>query len=223
MDLGVCCECGRRLPVKEGDAGSSLSCSCGRKVVVPLLEEFQNRPLLLSAASVERRVQRLVAEGELPADDACARCGEVRATEVVETCLECEKSRTRTYGGFRFLIFPGFWVWWHEERRVEVRGRDTVVPVPLCLCRECGSRLGGPNRGASLAVVVSVLTVSALLTYFGVALGVGVGAAGLALWFWQKRRAWQRRQRELKSLLRHVPVYRQLLDKYPYATVLSSD
>src|SRR5437660_1576113 len=101
MGLGVCCECGQCLPVEESDAGSSLTCSCGRTVVVPLLEEFQVRPVLLSAASLQRRVQRLVAEGELPIVSACARCGDVRTAQVVRVDLVCEKFWTRSSGGPR--------------------------------------------------------------------------------------------------------------------------
>jgi hypothetical protein len=48
MALGVYCECGLCLPVVEDDAGSSLLCSCGRRVVVPLLDEFRDHPVLLS-------------------------------------------------------------------------------------------------------------------------------------------------------------------------------
>jgi hypothetical protein len=75
MTLGVSCECGKCLPVTENDAGSALTCSCGRRVIVPLLEEFRDCSLLLSSASLERRVERLIAAGVLPSTAACLQCG----------------------------------------------------------------------------------------------------------------------------------------------------
>jgi hypothetical protein len=37
---------------------------------------------------------------------------------------------------------------------------------------------------------------------------------------WHRRRAARRRQRRLKGLLGNVPVFRQLLEKYPHAAVV---
>src|SRR6516165_5965018 len=102
MALGVYCECGLCLPVVEEDTGSSLTCSCGRRVVVPLLEEFRDRPVLPSAATVERRVRRLIAEGMLPSNAVCLRCNNVKA-RVMNVDLECERYTARKRGGQRFL------------------------------------------------------------------------------------------------------------------------
>src|SRR5687767_5836821 len=98
MTLGVYCECGVCLPVAQDDAGSSRACACGRRVVVPLLDEFRDHPVLLSAATVERRVQRLIAAGVLPSTKYCLGCGSV-AAQVVNAALECERSTERTEGG----------------------------------------------------------------------------------------------------------------------------
>jgi hypothetical protein len=226
MDLGVYCECGRCLPVAEDDVGSSLTCPCGRRVIVPLLDEFRDRPFLLSAASLERRVQRMIAEGELPSTDGCIRCGEGRAAQEVNVTLECERYTARAHGGQRFLIFPSLWVgwlwvaWWREEEWVEIRGRDTDVPTPICLCAECRRQFRGPARPVSLLLAALLLAVSGLVGYFDVMAGVGLGAVGLVLLGWQRRRASNRRQRALKGLLRKVPVYRQVLENYPQAVVL---
>jgi hypothetical protein len=136
MELGVYCECGQCVPVLEGDAGSALTCSCGRRVVVPLLEEFRDQAVLLSAPTVERRVRRLIAEGALPDTDACLRCGDATA-EPVGIDLQCERYMAHTSGGQRFLIIPlvwGFlWATWREPERLEIRGRDTDVPAPVSL------------------------------------------------------------------------------------------
>jgi tetratricopeptide (TPR) repeat protein len=41
MEYQVACNCGNVLPVLEGMAGSSISCSCGRAVAVPRLSELR--------------------------------------------------------------------------------------------------------------------------------------------------------------------------------------
>lgn len=58
MELRVCCECNEWVPVAEGDAGSAVKCVCGRRVEVPLLEEFHERPDLISATTLEARILR---------------------------------------------------------------------------------------------------------------------------------------------------------------------
>src|SRR5262245_58680736 len=108
MDLRVYCECGRCLPVTEADAGSALNCTCGCRVVVPLLEEFRDRPHLLSATTIERRVQRLIAAGELPNTEGCIRCGEMKTVQVVNINLECERYTARVHGGMSLLFFLWF-------------------------------------------------------------------------------------------------------------------
>jgi hypothetical protein len=222
--LNVSCECGQRLPVKASEAGSELSCSCGRRVVVPLLEEFRDRPTLLSAATVERRVRRLIAEGELPPAGNCMRCGDVNTAEVVLINLECERYTARAHGGLRFLVLPFFsvlfWMWWREEERVEIRGRDTDVPAPVCLCETCRSCFRGGAGYAYLGLVALVVALAAVVGYLNLAAGVGVAVAGLlglALW---RRLAFWSRQRGLKGLLRQIPVYRQVLASYPKAVVV---
>src|SRR5262249_22005461 len=149
-------------------------------VVVPLLEEFRDRPVLLSASTIERRVRRLITKGELPATDACIKCGHLRTAEVVNTALECERYRTRVYGGgvgflFLILILPlwlfVFWVlvfWRKEEQRVEHYGRDTDVPAPVCLCTECHRRLGSTGRWKYVIAAGLFVAISVLVGYFHV-------------------------------------------------------
>src|SRR5688500_9241120 len=97
--LSVCCECGQWRPVEPRQADSAISCKCGRRVVVPSLDEFRERPDLLSATTVERRVPRLIAAGELPPPGGCARCGAVSETAVTPIRLECERYTARAGGG----------------------------------------------------------------------------------------------------------------------------
>jgi hypothetical protein len=223
MSLGVYCECGKTHPVADDDAGSTLVCSCGRRVVVPLLEEFRERPLLLSAATVERRVQRLIAAGELPDTDACLRCGDGRV-QVVNAELECERCKARRYGGRKFLIIPFLWGFyfrtWREEEGVEIQGRDTVVPAPVALCGACRDQLRAPRWSLYLLLAALLLAVSGVVGYFEIIWGVGTVAVGLALLALLRRFAWRGWQRALKAQLRKVPVYRQVLERYPWAVVV---
>src|SRR5207253_2316210 len=109
--------------------------------------------------------------------------------------------------------------WWEEER-VEIRGRDTDVAAPICLCAECCRQLRGPARSGSGFLAVALLAVSGLLAYFHLVSGVGLAVFGLALLVWWRRRVSRRRQRALKGLLRKVPAYRQILEQYPWAVVI---
>jgi hypothetical protein len=220
MDFGVYCECGQVVAVAEGDAGSARNCPCGRRVVVPLLDEFRDRPVLLSAATIERRVRRLIAAGELPLIDWCLNCGEVGTAGVVNLQLDCERASTRTSGGRRFLILPFFSLTWHEEVRVEIHGRDTLLEAPVALCQGCRPHLARPPAWRSFLVAAGLLVLSGFLAYCDVLIGVSVMTIGLALFAGQRYLAERRRQRGLKEMLRRVPAYRQILDRYRYAVVL---
>lgn len=218
MDFGVCCECGQCLPATEKDASTTLTCSCGRRVVVPAEEELQPGRVFLSAATLERRIQRLIAAGELPSSTACIGCGEEKMTDVVSVDLVCERYRARTSGGFRFLVFPWFVVWWNEPRRQEIHGRDTDIRVPVCLCPECSQRLRGPRRWAYLALAFVAVDVILPLIYYNPLIGVSTLAVVLASFFLHRRWALERRQKVFKGFLRKAPLYRQLLDRYPHAS-----
>jgi heme exporter protein D len=221
MSLGVSCECGRTLPVTADDAGSRLSCPCGRKVVVPLKEEFAKADVLPSAPTPELRLRRLLREGALPRLDACALCRKGRPRRV-DFYLDCERSRVRTSGGFRFLIIPFLWhiVYWTEEVRVERIGRDTCLPAPLALCPACLEQVRRFPVEGSLLLFGVLTAVSAALFFLDVWLGIGMTVLTLLGVF--VKVAWDRRsrQRGLRELLRKEPVYRQVLDRYPNATVL---
>jgi hypothetical protein len=218
----VYCECGSYLSVVGDDLGARIACSCGRRVVVPLLEEFQAQPVLLSASSIERRVERLIAEGQLPVSDTCASCGDNSAAREVKAVFEGERYSSRSSGGHRFLVLPWLFVWWQEEERTEIFGRDTDVPVPLYLCSRCAGQLRPPSRWPYLTAALVTLVVATLVGFFHVVAGLSVAVVSLALVYWLSRQASWRQQRTLKELLRETPVYRQLLEKYPRGVVVLS-
>src|SRR5262249_16479833 len=166
--------CGQCLPVAENATGSALFCSCGRRVVIPLLEEFRDHSVLLSAATLELRVRRLIAEGVLPGTDACLQCGD-GAAQPVAIKLECERYTARVSGGRRFLIIPLFWVFvwttWREPEQLEIRGRDTDVPTPVGLCAECWRKLSAPAASRYLLVIALLLAAVGVVGYFNLVAG----------------------------------------------------
>jgi hypothetical protein len=237
-ELGVICECGRSLPVKESDAGSTLHCSCTRLVVVPLIEEFSSRPVLNSAPTVELRIRRMLKLGELPNTTFCVRCGGSNGIRVWTLDLWCEESSVHASGGPRLLIIPGLIaVSYYEERRVEIHGRDNVVPVPICVCSACKEQADQWDEtvvrippswlvGVSVALVsmilVAVIFADPTLVWVWIFSGLILGVSAGVLMSFRRPvvKTDRKRQEACKEMLRRVPAYRQLLQKYPFATVV---
>jgi hypothetical protein len=48
MAFEITCDCGKKLPVTEGMAGSSISCVCGRSVSVPSLSQLRSQVDLIA-------------------------------------------------------------------------------------------------------------------------------------------------------------------------------
>jgi hypothetical protein len=191
-------------------------------VVVPPPEEFQGRTVVLSAATVERRIHRLLAAGELPSMRACMRCGQERDVETVNLLVDCEQSEVRTSGGWTVNWSPLPFVdvpVWKEELHVEVLGRDTIIPAPLALCPDCTRVLPCPKGRVDLAAAAAVIALSVFVGYYSWVAGLATGLLGLAAILWRRQRRWVRWQRDLRALLRKVPAYGQLLDMYPFALV----
>jgi hypothetical protein len=88
------CECHEVLPV-PADAVAPLRCACGRFVIIPSTEEFDGKRVLISAATLERRIGRLLAAEQLPPHCECAWCGAPEA-EPIDIRLVCERSGART-------------------------------------------------------------------------------------------------------------------------------
>jgi hypothetical protein len=218
--LRVGCPCGKWLPVQESDAGRSIGCSsCGRRLEVPLLEEFQEKPDLISCGTVEDRIGMLISAGEIPRVGKCGHCGEY-TNSVIDAKLDCERYTAHHEGGMRFIYIPGlFWATWHEKETVEIHGHDTVVPAPLCLCTECQIKLRAPTSKFCivLAVFLVLATLALFLHYIAALALVVVGIVATAL---TRRGEVRARQRVLKGILGQTPVYRQMLKSYPYAIVV---
>jgi hypothetical protein len=70
----VVCECGRTTPVTEKDMGFKVTCGCTLVIVVPLKEEFERSPVLKTAVTIPKRIERLYEAGELVGGE-CGGCG----------------------------------------------------------------------------------------------------------------------------------------------------
>lgn len=226
-DYGVICECGKTLSVRPAAAAPPLSCSCGRRVLIPLPEEFTHRPVVLSAASLERRVWRLDVAGELSQPGPCARCGRADAC-VVDGNLQCERYRARVYGGTHILLLPlllpflliSVLMTWTEEERLEVSGRDTDLPAPLRLCQSCWRRLRASRTVWFRLAAVLVVAIGVGVAFLHVLSGLVLLAVGLILVYGLRRWTETLRYSALRDLLRPVPIYRQVLERYPDAILI---
>jgi hypothetical protein len=201
-------------------------CSCSFKVVVPLLEEFEKSPVLPSARTIERRVMRLLTDGELPLTHACQACGVEGELQVAVIGLQCEKATivrrvqviSRTWTPVVTVVKEKHWL--------EQFGRDTEVPAPISLCPGCLARLLHSRARVFAAATLGLLLAGALgvalscVFLWGLGWKVGVCLALLApVLLWLRRREGRRQQRRWKEVVGKVPAYRQVLDRYPHAVV----
>ena len=206
MGLGVYCECGTLIPVLKSQAEGAVHCPCGFRVVVPALEEFQDRSHLVSAASIERRVQRLIDAGVLPQDGGSVECGSADSAAVVSVKIDCKKFTIHRSGGDRFLLLPFItmfvWITWKEEKRIEIRGRDTEVAAPIRLCELCRLPRFHSKRMKFFGVIASLVLVTAMVSLLDVTAGIGaalLGLIGISLW---RRIEFRSRQKALQGVLR---------------------
>ncbi len=170
------CACGKKILVREGDAGARLQCSCGRALEVPSLHELRRRAgLPPPGLRIEKVVETLLLAGKLPEERHCVVCA--TATEGVLCCTtECERAHV-TGGrpwwayllGFLTLGWLGAAAVYASAGGEQEWGTDRIFPLPLRVCASCQRRLNGTA--------------------------------------------------ELKAALCRVPVYRELLEKYPNARI----
>lgn len=225
MDFTISCDCGTEIQVSEGSAGASTTCQCGRIVQVPSLARLRSI-VGMSAFDIgpEFEIQHQFASRALPLP-GCLLCGSHDATP---TCFvaNCEQLYNKHSGGISWvmtflslLVLPASWVFMTESPTTEIHGRDTVIPLPVCVCEQCRTR-------QFRAPPVSLLKWSGLLSFlFGLCLflvdwtfAIAMLACGLSLRICASA-LYQRHQGFLKRSLERVPVYKQLFKKYPDAIV----
>jgi hypothetical protein len=71
-----------------------------------------------------------------------------------------------------------------------------------------------------MILAVLLLAFSGVVGYFHLVAGIGLAVVGLALLVATRCLVLRGWQRVLKGLLRKVPLYRQVLERYPYAVVV---
>jgi hypothetical protein len=226
MEYPIRCDCGQLVSVPEAAAGSSVTCPCGRDLAVPSLSELK-RQVGFAAYKPPPQViiQHLLAAGELP-PPACLGCGS-NAGRTINTVAECERAWTKGTGipgWIPFLFFLPFgWIVLRVRRGETVHGEDLIVPVPVRLCPSCRRRL--PRRRALTPLrflKFAMLILGVVLLVFSACGGALVVATGLFLW-WLEALTRRGEQERIKSVLRPVPVYGELLERYPDARVIVND
>jgi hypothetical protein len=209
------CECGKRLTVTEGAAGSRVKCSCGRTVEVPGLSALRGRaglpPIRISTST---KIEEMVMTGELPRGTECSRCG-ATTSGILHVLAVCERVWVNTDQ----LSIGGVVI---KEWGVSRHGRDLIVQVPVRLCPACQGAVFRYQRSWRSDAAAGLLGLLGLVLILWGILAAGILALAIALLIflgvlWAERR----REAVLKKLLCQEPLYRKLLDEYP-GTELSS-
>lgn len=225
MDFPIQCRCGAVQVVSEGSAGARLQCPCGASLEVPSLRDLREGAGLTAVpVAPEKAIPQLIERGDLP-PAACVTCG-MRDVEAVPMVADCERTTVvggssgvaETLAGLLISPFLGAWLMVTGGEEHTVHGRETIVAVPLPLCRACHHDL--PRGGGFIACILGVLAlVLAFLSlgsegpFTGTTFVTGVGL--LVLSGVQRRR----RQRQLRELLSRIPEYAELLNRFPDAVV----
>lgn len=229
----ICCACHRSIPVPPANMGKRRACpSCGFVVLMPRLDEFEEAPVRETYQTVLKKVATRIEEGLLPGEEDCQGCG-TPTDRQVNVWVECESSREETVGGtgpwailsllFGLLLLPflPFIIFFRHQPGVSViRGRDTNIRIPVCLCEPCQRRMTAPRFWPALLVAVLGLALAVVVGllagwWWVVVVLVTLSAAGLLLQ--TTRRRWVE---EGRDLLRAVPDYEELLQTYRSAEVL---
>ena len=221
MDFTITCQCGESTTVTEAAAGRAIDCSCGRTIKVPSFRELREcAGLPADNVSPVLLITHLLVKGELypPAD--CVWCA-AESDAVLHLQIDCERAWVRG-GGFRWgvlltsLLLPVKIFSWEPG---EEHGKDLIFELPVTVCLKCRHRLEPRRRRNILPIVRWVLLVMAIGALFVRPL-VAVGfAAGFALMCLLETSLTRKRVDPLKETLQKVPLYAQLLDRYPDAVV----
>lgn len=150
MKYLISCECGGNVEVAETDAGSKMTCFCGRTVVVPSLRELRRIAGGPEASpSPELEVETLLLSGSLPEEEHCVLCG-VATDHLITSETECERAHVQDggpgWGQWFFSIFFLFltgWLVWKIRGQEREWGKDRIFYLPLRVCSECELELTG--------------------------------------------------------------------------------
>lgn len=135
MTFQLNCKCTREIPVSAGQAGTTITCECGRTLAVPSLGKLrelagQGR---YEAGTIDR-IHGMIKRGALPAGDRCVVSGEY-THDVFDLWVQAEKIVTGDENRLAkalvaLLISPVLLGAIYRPLRANV-GRETFVPTPL--------------------------------------------------------------------------------------------
>jgi len=156
MEYRIDCPCGQHMMVREGAAGMTFTCTCGKPINVPTRSHLRSiAGLPTNDISPDRIIPYFLATGQLPTSNACSFCGN-ETSSIRYAHVECiDPKRTKVDGAILLVnILKGIivivaWitmvvfspVWFLNFRRDEgVQSYPTKpifdLPFPVCdLCQ----------------------------------------------------------------------------------------
>jgi hypothetical protein len=220
MDFQVSCECGNKVTVSEGAAGSFVACACGREIRVPSLGELRKQAGMTATKSVPPLViEHMLSAGELPVSTQCGGC-RVETSDTILVTVECEKSwetGPKGIAGFLAFVFSGGWTLLFNERSITV-GTNLILHIPVRMCSRCQRGLRR-RPGAGMVLLAMALLVSGLIVLIAwSAWGWALIAAALLVWVLAATIR-NRKHAELKKALMREPIYCELMLYYHDANV----
>lgn len=155
MEYLIDCPCGEHIVVREGAAGMTFSCACGKSIQVPTRSQLRSiAGLPASDISPHRRLPALLASGQLPSGNVCSYCGN-ETSSIRYVHVECiDPKRTQIDGAILLVnLIKGFvvivaWLsmliiaplWLLFLRRRETEENDLTNPIfelPFLVCDLC--------------------------------------------------------------------------------------
>jgi len=224
MDFTIQYECGERIVVSEGAAGSQRDCGCGRIVAVPSLTGLRLQAgLTPQAPNPTVAIPYMIADGELPTAKACVCCKSATpdAMTVTAECRIVAAGEDSSGLGFvaLFLVF-GFWAFLFRYLRrtsTEHGGDSVIVHCPIRVCRGCRPKFVDSTVywiWGSIAQVVASLMILAWSGWGAILLGTAAATIIVALILRN------RLQSSLRRMLCLEPIYEQLLDEFLNARLI---
>ena len=152
-DYSVSCECGTRVSVTARQAGSTVGCTCGRTITIPLLSALRRSAGQSTKTTIEL-IEEMIRTGELPTEKVCPLSGR-HADETIAFHIQCERSWVR--GGeptdlgkiLAYYILFGWIGALIASRKMQTReefGRDTFVTVPVRISSEVRAKIFRTRR-----------------------------------------------------------------------------
>ena len=156
-EYSVSCECGARVSVAARQAGSTIACTCGQTITIPLLSALRRSAGQSTKTTIEQ-IDGMIRNGELPIDTVCPLSGRI-ADETIVFHIQCERSWVR--GGEpldfgKILAYYLLFGWIGAiivSRKMEKReefGRETSLTVPVRISSDVKAKIFGTRRQQTL-------------------------------------------------------------------------